>query len=169
LYVLFVGFTTLERSPVCTWAALNAALFGMAGEAWTKVGERLSIERYINDDTQARIKRLWHFGRLIGNTDMHEGNLAFIPDAAGQAPLTLAPAYDMLPMLYAPVRGVELPFREFKPGLPLPQERTDWLAAAAAAVEFWRAAAGDRRISAAFRATCKFNGKELIRLQALVA
>ncbi|WP_332851839.1 type II toxin-antitoxin system HipA family toxin YjjJ [Duganella sp. S19_KUP01_CR8] len=157
------------RSPVCTWAALDAALFGMAAEAWTKVGERLAIERYINDDTRACINRLWHFGRLIGNTDMHEGNLAFIPGAAGQAPLTLAPAYDMLPMLYAPVRGVELPFREFKPGLPLPQERADWLAAAAAAIEFWRAAAGDRRIGAAFRAICKFNGKELIRLQALVA
>lgn len=35
------------RSAVCTWAALDAALFGMAGEAWTKVGVRLATERYI--------------------------------------------------------------------------------------------------------------------------
>lgn len=119
-------------------------------------------------ETNERIRRLWHFGRLIANTDMHEGNLAFVPGGVGDAPLALAPAYDMLPMLYAPVRGVELPPREYRPGLPLPGERADWLAASAAAIEFWQSAAGDRRISGAFRAVCRVNGKELIRLRELV-
>lgn len=82
---------------------------------------------------------------------MHEGNLAFVPGAVKQPPLALAPAYDMLPMLYAPVRGVELPPRELRPGLPLPGERTDWLAASEAAITFWHRAAGDRRISAPMR------------------
>jgi hypothetical protein len=86
----------------------------------------------------------------------------------GGPPLELAPAYDMLPMLYAPGRGVELPQREFTPSLPLPAEREDWLAAADAAMAFWRAAAADERISAGFRAVCKANGKELKRLRALV-
>jgi hypothetical protein len=125
--------------------------------------------RYISADTQQRINRLWHFGRLIANSDMHEGNLAFVPGAEGGPPLELAPAYDMLPMLYAPVRGVELPQREFTPSLPLPAESDDWLAAVDAAMAFWHTAAADERISAGFRAVCKANGKELRRLRGLVA
>jgi hypothetical protein len=157
------------RSALCSWAALDAALFGMAGENWSRVAARLLAERYISADTAARINRLYHFGRLIANSDMHEGNLAFVPGAQGGPPLALAPAYDMLPMLYAPVRGVELPQREFAPALPLPAENEDWLAAADAAMVFWRAAAADERISAAFRAVCKANGRELKRLRTLLA
>jgi hypothetical protein len=157
------------RSPVCTWAALDAALFGMAGENWSRAAARMLSGRTISADTQRRINRLWHFGRLIANSDMHEGNLAFVPGAEGEPPLELAPAYDMLPMLYAPARGVELPQREFAPSLPLPVEREDWLAAADAALAFWRTAAADERISAGFRAVCRANGKELKRLRALIA
>lgn len=157
------------RSAVCTWAALDAALFGMAGENWSRAAARMLSDRYISANTQRRINRLWHFGRLIANSDMHEGNLAFVPGAEGEPPLELAPAYDMLPMLYAPVRGVELPQREFAPSLPLPAERADWLAAADAAMAFWRTAAADERISAGFRAVCTANGKELTRLRGLVA
>jgi hypothetical protein len=157
------------RSPVCTWAALDAALFSMAGEGWNKAAARMLADRYIGADTHANINRLWHFGRLIANSDMHEGNLAFVPGGTGKPPLELAPAYDMLPMLYAPVRGVELPQREFAPALPLPAERVDWLAAADAAIEFWSLAAADERIGAGFRATCRVNGRELRRLRVLAA
>lgn len=154
------------RLPVCSWAALDAALFGMAGSGWNQAAARLFAERIITDETQAALCRLWHFGRLIGNTDMHEGNLSFVPGAHADQ-LALAPAYDMLPMLYAPVRGVELPPRTFAPPLPLPGERTHWLAAAAAAALFWQSAAVDERISGDFRAVCALNGMELKRLLAL--
>jgi hypothetical protein len=40
---------------------------------------------------------------LIGNTDMHHGNLSFI--SAHGRPYHLAPAYDMLPMGFAPKSG----------------------------------------------------------------
>lgn len=96
---------------------------------------------------------------------MHEGNLAFLPGP--DSPLTLAPVYDMLPMHYAPVRGVELPGREFIPALPLPAERACWLDAAAAAIAFWDGAADDERVSAGFRAVCEVNGREVRRLAAL--
>ena len=157
------------RSAVCSWAALDAALFGMAGESWSKAAARMLADRYIDAATHAGINRLWHFGRLIANSDMHEGNLSFVPGAQGKPPLALAPAYDMLPMLYAPVRGVELPPRAFAPALPLPAERDDWLAAVAAAIEFWSLAAADGRISSGFRAACRVNGRELRRLRELAA
>lgn len=91
---------------------------------------------------------------------MHDGNLAFLPG------LVLAPVYDMLPMLYAPVRGVELPQRTFLPGLPMPAELMVWREAANAALALWRRAAVDRRIGDEFRRTCALNAKTV---QALLA
>ena len=113
----------------------------------------------------ARIERLWHFGQLIGNTDMHDGNLSFQPTPNQAGPgLRLAPAYDVLPMLYAPVRGVELPPRTYAPKLPLPADQEAWHQAAQAASQFWALAAADARISAPFRATCESNRRSLGRL-----
>jgi hypothetical protein len=107
----------------------------------------------IGEAAERDIQRIWHFGQLIANTDMHDGNLAFRPG------LALAPVYDMLPMHYAPVRGVELPERQFAPPLPLPAERDVWQEAARAAIGFWERAARDARISEAFRHTCSRNAQ----------
>lgn len=156
------------RSPVCTWSALEGALFGMAGASWLAVGARLLAERYVSQQTRDDIAVLWHLGRLIANSDMHEGNLAFLPSAEG-APLTLAPVYDMLPMLYAPLRGVEIPQRSFAPALPLPPENPAWRRAAVCATAFWECAAADERISPAFRALCAANAAEVRRLAGLMA
>jgi HipA-like C-terminal domain len=146
------------RSALCSWAAINYSWFGLAGRPWTEGAARLLEHKLIDHDTTEAITRLWHFGQLIGNTDMHDGNLSFRPRISAEAsPLILAPAYDMLPMLYAPQRGVELPPVNFAPRLPLPAEREAWRDAAAAAAEFWSLAADDARISAEFRAICVDN------------
>ncbi|MFZ6772125.1 hypothetical protein ACO0LB_05340 [Undibacterium sp. SXout7W] len=104
------------------------------------------------------IHLLEHFGRLIANTGMHDGNLAFLPG------LSLAPAYDMLPMLYAPQRGVALVERKFTPALPVPRERTAWIRAAEAAVVFWQRAASDMRISEGFRSIARMNADQIAAL-----
>jgi len=146
------------RSALCSWAAFNNAWFGLAGRPWTEGAARLLDRGLIDRDTAKAINRLWHFGQLIGNSDMHDGNLSFRPQgSAARASLMLAPAYDMLPMLYAPQRGVELPPVHFAPRLPLPAEREAWQDAAAAAEEFWSRAAEDARIGAEFRALCVDN------------
>jgi hypothetical protein len=146
------------RSALCSWAAINHGWFGLAGRPWTEGATRLLERELIERDTTQAVARLWHFGQLIGNTDMHDGNLSFRPRISAQTTaLSLAPAYDMLPMLYAPQRGVELPPVNFAPRLPLPAEREAWQDAAAAATEFWSRAADDARISAGFRAICADN------------
>lgn len=132
------------RSGVCSWHELNAALFGGTGN-WSDGADALFHANYISEETAQQIKLLSHFGRLIGNTDMHDGNLAFLPN------MRLAPAYDTLPMMYAPQRGVELVERKLNPALPLPKERDAWLLAAEAAVVFWRRVEADARISLEFR------------------
>ncbi len=149
------------RSAVCSWAALNAGLFGLAGQPWTVAGAALHARGLIDAGTQVALDRLWHFGQLIANTDMHDGNLSFRPG------LRLAPVYDMLPMLYAPQRGVELPGREFAPPLPLPAQRAAWSVAAAAASDFWQQASTDARISAGFRQTAARNAQLVADLQRL--
>ncbi len=146
------------RSPLCSWAAINHSWFGLSGRAWTEAAARLHERGLVDSGTQQGIARVWHFGRLIGNNDMHDGNLSFQQRAstAGSA-LRMAPAYDMLPMLYAPQRGVELPAVTFQPQLPLPVERETWQQAAQAATKFWARAADDVSISASFRAICAIN------------
>lgn len=146
------------RSALCSWAALHYGWFDLAGRPWTEAAALLLERRPVDRDAAQGIARLWHFGQLIANTDMHDGNLSFTPRiSATGAPLALAPAYDVLPMLYAPQRGVELPQANFVPRLPLPAERDDWRVAAAAAGQFWSRAADDARISAGFRAVCADN------------
>lgn len=148
----------LGRSPLCSWSALSGAMFGLAGRPWTEAASQLRALGFIDAQTHDQIARLWHFGRLTANSDMHEGNLSFVPG------LKLSPTYDVLPMLYAPVRGVELPEKNFAPPRPLPSEREAWQQAAQAAMVLWQAAADDPRISAAFRRICDDNGAIVRRL-----
>lgn len=145
------------RSGVCTWQELNSALFGLTC-SWSEGAKALLNESYISSETAHQIILLEHFGRLIANTDMHDGNLAFLPG------LTLTPAYDMLPMMYAPQRGVELVERNFAPTLPIPRERTVWVQAAEAAMVFWRRTELDARISIGFRSIGKDNADKIERM-----
>jgi hypothetical protein len=146
------------RSALCSWAAFNYGWFGLAGRPWTEGAVRLLERGLIDRDTAQAVKRLWYFGQLIGNSDMHDGNLSFRPRVSAETTsLILAPAYDMLPMLYAPQRGVELPPVNFALRLPLPAERESWQDAATAAGQFWSQAADDVRIGAEFRAICAHN------------
>lgn len=152
------------RSALCSWAAFNNAWFGLAGRPWPESTQNLLKLKLIDKKTSDGIAYLWHFGQLIGNTDMHDGNLSFILGSLG---LRLAPSYDMLPMLYAPQRGVELPEKNFRPPLPLPREREIWQQAATAAVAFWNKASGDHRISDGFRRICERNAQIVLEAKSL--
>ncbi|MGJ7507319.1 type II toxin-antitoxin system HipA family toxin YjjJ [Variovorax sp. GT1P44] len=141
------------RSRLCSLETANAALIGDSSMDWTRIAARLVRAGLLPADDEARIQRLWWFGRLIANTDMHLGNLSFRP----QRELALAPIYDMVPMLYAPLPGGEVPPRTFEPLLPLPSQREVWAVACEAATLFWRRVSGDKRISEAFRASAAAN------------
>ncbi|MBK1654975.1 hypothetical protein CKO29_09695 [Allochromatium vinosum] len=133
------------RAPVCTLASLNPALVGRAAEPWPVKAADLQRQGWLSQAQLERIRRLWWFGRLIANTDMHDGNLAFVPG------LALAPVYDMLPMRYAPTRTGEAPPVTFQPPMPRPEDQDVWADAHRAACRFWAQAAADTRLSPAFR------------------
>lgn len=146
------------RLELCSLASINGALLGRSGRPWPAIAEALSRHNWLDAESVSLVRRLWWFGKLIANTDMHEGNLSFHPG------LALAPAYDMLPMLYAPMRGGEVPPQAFAPALPLPTEAEDWRLAARAAIGYWRRCANDARISAEFRVVCGENAGVLAQM-----
>ena len=148
------------RSPLVSLGTLDAALIGDGSSDWTRLANRLHTAHWLGADDVQRIAHLWWFGRLIANTDMHTGNLSFRPHGPPAA-LSLAPVYDMLPMLFAPLPGGEVPLRVFEPPLPLPPQRAAWSAAGTAALAFWLRAATDTRISEAFRRVCSASGQRL--------
>lgn len=102
------------------------------------------------------------FGALIANTDRHHGNISLL---LREHRWQLAPAYDMLPMLYAPVAGELVP-RDFAAQPPRPGVHTlaVWPKARELAERFWLAAAADERISAAFRAIAQANAQTVSAL-----
>jgi len=146
------------RRPLVSLRALNGHLLGLSSQDWRQHAARLAARGLIDADTLDGIRRLWWFGRLIANNDMHLGNLSFHPQAGR---LRLAPAYDMLPMAFTPLPGGEVPEPRWDFELPLPAERAAWQAAADAALLFWADAAHDARISPGFRARAAELGQRL--------
>lgn len=146
------------RRPLVSLRALNGHLLGLSSQDWRVHAGQLAARGLLDAVTVDAITRLWWFGRLIANNDMHLGNLSFHPQA-GQ--LRLAPAYDMLPMAFTPLPGGELPEPRWDFELPLPAERAAWQAACGAALRFWADAASDARISPGFRARAAALGQRL--------
>lgn len=146
------------RCPLVCMETVNAEFIGEATNDWPRLAARLVRHNLLSAPHAAAIDSAWWFGRLIANSDMHLGNLSFTPRGGV---FTLAPLYDMLPMLYAPLPGGEVPPRSFEPPTPLPPQRPAWLAACGAAIAFWQRCAGDGRISEAFRQMCRGNGERL--------
>lgn len=130
--------------------ALNAAFLGLPQRPWPEMVAPLVRLGVLAEGVLDTVTVLVWFVALIGNTDMHWANLSFQPASDRFA---LAPAYDMLPMGYAPFAGRELvPFTPFNLRLPLPDERDSWQAAAGAALASWRSYSCDVRASRAMRA-----------------
>ena len=91
------------RLGVFSLRALEAEFVGDASAPWPSLVRRLVADGHVHADAIAGAALLWAFGTLIGNTDMHAGNLSFI--SGHGRPYHLAPAYDMLPMGFAPRSG----------------------------------------------------------------
>lgn len=94
----------LGRRGVATLAALDNEFAGQAGAPWPRISEALLRLGLLGADAHSQVQRLHAFGTLIGNTDMHGGNLSLLYDGLPSPipPFTLAAAYDMLPMALAP-------------------------------------------------------------------
>lgn len=105
--VRFDRVGALGRRGLFSLSALDAEFVGAAPAGWPAVTASLAQARVITPEAAAGARLLWAFGTLIGNTDMHAGNLSFVAEHG--RPYALAPAYDMTPMAFAPRSSGALP------------------------------------------------------------
>ncbi|MEK6750032.1 MAG: type II toxin-antitoxin system HipA family toxin YjjJ [Pseudomonadota bacterium] len=147
------------RSELVSLATLDAVFVGSTELNWRIAINGLEKRGLVSRRVVNEVHLLWWYGQLIANSDMHLGNLSFqfTPHPQATPTLKIAPIYDMLPMLYAPLAGGEVPLRVFELHLPLPRERDIWIKAATAALVFWEMASKDARVSAGFRKICADN------------
>lgn len=89
------------RASLVSLAALDAEFVGTNGR-WYEVTKALEEQRLVVPRSARQAALLWAFGTLIGNDDMHNGNLSFFAERGRL--YRLAPAYDMNPMAFAPGR-----------------------------------------------------------------
>jgi len=133
------------RIATVSFEAIDNGFIG-ARRNWSASSSVLRARGMITPLCEAQIKLLEWFGRCIANTDMHFGNLSFFwSRLEGSVDLSLAPIYDMLPMLYAPEKS-EIVERMFK----VPQSVED-VAALELAHQFWTDLALRDDVSEAFR------------------
>jgi hypothetical protein len=139
--------------------SLDNEYFGVE-DSWTAAAGRLRRAPFLLPEADAsRVRWLDAFGELIGNDDRHFGNMTFFVEPGGK--LRLAPAYDMLPMLFAPSAAGKIVDRKYAAGPPAPEAMEEWKSAAPVAVRYWRELAAARTLDAALRARAREAAREL--------
>jgi hypothetical protein len=112
------------RRGLISLAAMDAEFVGLGRGGWPAMTARLAADGHITPAAHQATCLLHAFGTLIGNTDMHPGNLSFVTDSG--RPYALAPAYDMLPMAFAPRSSGELPGTLPAAGIAPRIDATQW-------------------------------------------
>jgi len=138
----------LGRHALFSIFALDAQFVGNAS-AWPHVVRALAKKGIVQREAEAITNLLWAFGTLIGNTDMHGGNLSFM--SAHGRPYQLAPAYDMTPMAFAPTAGGDLVQREFPLNIGTDVPPAAWHEALPLAQEFVRRLQACKALSEGFQ------------------
>ncbi|HSI56389.1 MAG TPA: HipA domain-containing protein, partial [Ideonella sp.] len=141
------------RRHVVALDALHEAFVPGPRQHWAATCTELARQRRLPADAPSQALALLQFGRLIGNSDMHFGNLGVFVEptdvAAGRG--TLAPLYDMLPMRWRPdASSGELGLTPFTPDDFDLQSPARPLAA-----EFWSRVAAQAEIGRGFRALAR--------------
>jgi hypothetical protein len=133
--------------------SVGAAHVGFVADAYTHWGgtcAALARQRRLSDQDALRALALLQFGRLIGNTDMHSGNLGLFVrgEHLARGRFSLAPVYDMLPMRWRPdaVLGGAPDYVPFEP-----DAASAGSAAAAPAREYWGRLSEHAPVSRALR------------------
>lgn len=139
------------RRGTLSLLAIGAEYLGYL-ESWTRAAGDLLRAGHIDADDARKMRWLDTFGQLIGNTDRHFGNLSFFWGEGDL--LRLAPAYDMLPMVFAP-QGTNIVDRRFEPRPPTAETFDVWPDAVRHAVSYWSRLAALDELTDEFRDVCR--------------
>ncbi len=142
------------RRPSVSLAGLDAEFLGECGN-WSTAASGLVEAGLIEEADRGQMRWLDLFGAWIGNTDRHLGNMSLRPTPQGR--FALHPAYDMLPMLYAPRRGEILDPALEGPRPSYTDPRGVWEDTGAWAARYWGRVAEDPRLSERFKGIAQTN------------
>lgn len=136
------------RRAVLSAGAVDDEAFGHR-DNWSDFARRCVAARLLDDAAATRIHTLAAFSELIGNTDRHFENISLFVDDQGR-PTGVAPAYDVLPMRYAPIGGgIDPDLLPVQPRLGSIGGAPElWRTAFAAAEQFWTSVAQARDVPA---------------------
>jgi hypothetical protein len=157
--VTFLETTRFDRNGlngrvgVTSLLSIDTTQYGIL-DNWIASAVRLHRDQRIDAQTLERVRLIHTFGGLIANTDRHFGNIAMFDRYDGR--FTLAPVYDMLPMLFAP-QSDQIIARVFEPADPSAETMSVYRRARTLAEQFWGRLSADARVSEEFRgiaATC---------------
>ncbi len=137
----------MGRRAAMSLAAASEQLDG----TWTDAAEGMQRRGELSGESLQRIALLDAYGALIANTDRHQYNVSLFPAEGGYS---VAPAFDQLPMAYAPPASGNM--RNAAIAVPRPAVNTlaIWGEAQELAAEFWRRAS-ERRLSDSMQAVVK--------------
>lgn len=148
------------RLPIVSLGAVDDEFYGYR-DSWPAAARRMLADARLSSEHAGWLCWLSAFGDLIANTDQHFGNVSLVM-TDGDRRFDLAPAYDVLPMLYRPNEEKTLP--EFNPrelssiDAPMRESVIHW------ATLFWGQCAADDRISENFRKICTTNLQKVTSL-----
>jgi hypothetical protein len=150
------------RLPIISLRAVDNEFYGYQ-DSWVNAANRMEGDGRLSARDASALRWLAVFSSLIANNDQHFGNVSLIM-TEGSKRFSLAPAYDLLPMLYRPMDG-SAPVRNFMPPAAVPGAPRQWVAALDCACLFWGRVQADTRISAPFRLVCAENLAAVERLK----
>ncbi len=141
---------TQGRRGLVSIGAVDSAYFG-GFDDWASCATRFEQAGWLSIADADTLRLRYFFGRAIGNTDMHFGNASLVFSTT--LPMALAPNYDMLPMIFAPLANGEVLARVFT--APVLSDDPVQKQAQALAKKFWALVANDVRISNEFAEIAK--------------
>lgn len=144
------------RRGVTPIGAIDDELFG-ARDTWQQFAARCDKSSILDGAEVEKIHKMAAYSQFIGNTDTHFENLSLLTN--GNKIVGVAPAYDILPMRYAPLGGgIDPPLNPVEPRLNFVSGNLQaWATGCAAAMEFWTRAKELPTLSAPFRSLAEEN------------
>ncbi|MEP7099315.1 MAG: HipA domain-containing protein [Burkholderiales bacterium] len=144
----------LGRRHVVALDAIHAQFVAGARQSWPATCDALARQRRLSPTDAAAVRALYEFGQLIGNPDMHFGNLSLWADDPARGRFALAPLYDMLPMRWRTdgFNGLQ-DYAPFEPprGSPRGTRGAEAPSPTSVAVAFWGRAAQHAQLSRPLR------------------
>ena len=127
------------RVGMLSAGAVDDEFFGLR-DTWSDFARRCEQAQYLSAVDAHHIHVLAAFSELIGNNDRHFENISMLIGEDGEYS-RVAPAYDILPMRYAPLGGgLDPPLTPIEPKVgTIGAKPAVWALAFKAATKFWTA------------------------------